>query len=399
MAAADAATQSASAGAGALFMTKATNFEKLSIGAVADASGSTDTVTVDLAALTYTDITSAGATDGDEDVLALTNAASGVLLNITAEGLFTIAVANASTGTADIVNLATNADGNLTIGKVTTANVETVNLSAVDKFVDVSGAFDEFGTAIGDGKDDTNSAQSITLDIDEAVTLNITGSADLTVDILDTNNSGNDIVTTLVDASSFTGKLTLIADGKVSGTTVKGGSGDDTLTADGSGDVLMGGAGKDKLTATALTTLTGGEGNDTFVIGATAVTSSTYSTITDLSSGDTIDINLGVSSGAFTEAATFTSTKVTLSSNATFVEYLNAAAAGTADAESAAVAADEVLVRWFQFNGDTFVVTDREESGGDATGFGADDTVIAITGLIDLSAAAFNSTTGTLTIV
>jgi S-layer protein len=382
MAAADAATQSASAGAGALFMTKATNFEKLSIGAVADASGSTDTVTVDLAALTYTDITSAGATDGDEDVLALSNAASGVLLNITAEGLFTIAVASASTGTADVVNLATDVDGNLTIGKVTTANVETVNLSAVDKVVDVSGAFDEFGTAIGDGKDDTNSEQSITLDIDEATTLNITGSADLTVDILDTNNSGADIVTTLVDASAFTGKLTLIADGKISGTTVKGGSGADTLTADGDNDVLIGGAGNDKLTATTLSTLTGGEGNDTFVLTGT-VGATVFSTITDLSAGDVID----------TAATGFTSTKVNLSNTATFVDYLNTAVA-------AQTTNSTVQALWFQFGGNTYLVIDGNDSNSNsATYEAAEDAVIGITGLVDLSKAEFNVTTGDLTIL
>ena len=184
------------------------------------------------------------------------NATVAIAAGVDGSGSITLAL-DVATGTADSINLSTDVDGNLTVGKVIVANVETVNLSAVDKFVDVSGAYDEFGTAIGDGKDDTNSEQSITLDIDEAATLNITGSADLTVDILDTNNSGADIVTTLVDASTFTGKLTLIADGKLSGTTVKGGSGDDTLTADGDNDVLIGGAGKDKLTATALSMLRG----------------------------------------------------------------------------------------------------------------------------------------------
>ena len=321
------------------------------------------------------------------------NATVEMTAGVDGSGKLTLSLDDA-TGTSDVINIKTNVDGNLTVGQIVVASVETVNLNAVDKFTDVTGAKDEFGSNIADGKDDTNSVQSITLDIDEATTLNITGSADLTVDLQDGNNSGADVKTSMVDASTFTGKLTFIADGVIAGTTVKAGSGNDTLTADGSNDTLIGGAGDDVLTATALTTLTGGTGADTFVIGGTAVTASTYSTITDFSTGDTIDVALGVSNGSLTEGMTFTSTAVVLSENATFAEYLDVAAAGTADAESAAVAADEVLVRWFQFNGDTFIVTDREESGGEATGFGASDTVIAIDGLVDISELALNATTG-----
>lgn len=380
MAAADAATASASAGAGVIFMSKATNFEKLSIGAVADTtSAGVDTVTVDLSALTYSDIISAGATDGDEDILALTNAASGVNLTITAEGLFNVGVKDAATGLADVVNIFSESDGNLTLGTVTTANVETVNITANDKLVDTSGAFNEFGVAAADGKDDTNSVQSLNLTADKATTVNVSGSADLTVDLVSSS------AVTVVNASAMTGKFTLIADGKSTGTTVTGGTGNDTLTGSGNADVLIGGAGDDRIVADTLTTMTGGEGKDTFVMkGAVAATA--FSTITDLSAGDTIDLNNAV--------ATFSTTKLSLVSTATFADYL-AAAVG----EKTAGATTE-NAEWFQFNGNTYIVIDGFVSTADTAGYTAtEDSVIEITGLVDLSKAVFSSTAETLTIV
>ena len=319
-----------------------------------------------------------------------------------------------ATGSSDVINLKTAYDGTLNIGAVVVANVETVNFDATDVFTDVSGATDSYGATIGDGLDDTNSSITITLDIDEAATLNVTGSSDITLDLVGTNNSGADVQTTLVDASALTGKFTLVADGKTAGTTVKGGSGVDTLTASGDNDVLLGNAGNDVLTSAALTTLTGGAGTDTFVVAGiatatllTGIDGSNYSTITDLVSGEIIDIDLEKnSSGVRLEASTFYSTAVSLSANATFAQYLDQAASNTADREASSVQADEVNVAWFQFNNDTFIVIDREEAtvsgttrtDSDASGFGARDTLIALDGLYDLSTATFNGTTGQLII-
>ena len=113
----------------------------------------------------------------------------------------------------------------------------------------------------------------------------------------------------------------------------------------------------------------------------------------DLASGDIIDVSLS------TEGMTWNSTAVSLASNATFVDYLDEAAAGTADADTG-TETDEVLVRWFQFNGNTYMVTDRDDAptGSDASGFGAADSVLEIEGLFDLSTASLNATTGQFTI-
>ena len=367
MAASDAAT----ADANTLFAQNLANFEVLALGVL----GTENIVTSNLG------LNSQVVTNGTTGAATVSGLAANATVTINAAITTSLTAALAvSTGTSDVINLSTNIDGALTAGKVIVASVETVNLSAVDKFVDVSGSFDAFGNAIPNGVDDTNSVQSISLDIDEATTLNITGSADLTVDILDTNNSGADIKTSLVDASAFTGKLTLIADGLIAGTTVKGGSGADTLTADGSSDTLIGNAGNDKLVGTLLTTLTGGAGNDTFVI-ETVTALTTYSTITDLSSGDVID----------TTATNFITTAVSLASSATFSDYATAAivaATGSAGADGAA---------WFQFGSNTYLVVEGDTSGG-ATYDATEDAIVEITGLVDLSAAAFNATNGQFTI-
>ncbi|WP_166485485.1 DUF4214 domain-containing protein [Ruegeria sp. TM1040] len=363
MAADDAETASATAGF------KATNFEKLSIGAVADATAGADTETVNLANLAFTEVTSAGAVDGDEDILALTNAASGLTLNITGEGLFTVGVKDAATNKTDVLNIASNSDGNLALGTVTAANVETININAVDKVVDTTGATDAFGAAIGDGKDDNNSVQTLTVDAGAATTVNVSGSADLDLTV----NTATAL--TAVNASTATGAVTYTANDGT--TTVTGGSGNDNLTAAGDSDVLLGGAGNDKLTAATLTTLTGGEGNDTFVMSG-AVDATKYSTITDLSSGDTID----------TDATAFNSSKVVLAANATFAQYLDAAIVATAAQDDAA--------SWFQFGGNTFIV--NEGTDASVTYNAAEDGIIGITGLVDLSAATFNATNGTFDI-
>ena len=74
-------------------------------------------------------------------------------------------------------------------------------------------------------------------------------------------------------------------------------------------------------------------------------------------------------------------------------QYLDAAVA----ANNAAAAG---FVEWFQFGGNTFVVRDNDDgSSADTTGYTAgEDSVIEITGLVDLSAATFNASTGDLTI-
>lgn len=102
-----------------------------------------------------------------------------------------------------------------------------------------------------------------------------------------------------IDASTASGALTvdLTAQNGVA-VTVKGGSGDDVLSAtvgvNAKVDVLIGGAGHDILVAgTNGATLTGGLGDDLFVLPSASATSgnkeaNTYSTVTDFTAGDVL---------------------------------------------------------------------------------------------------------------
>ena len=364
--------------ASTVFADDITGFEVLKLGALAN---SANIVTNNLG-LSKNVVVAGTASNGAATLSGLDADANITISATVGSGSLTAALKTA-TGTADTINLNTNVDGNLTVGKVVVENVETVNLNSVDKFVDVTGAKDEFGANIADGKDDTNSEQSITLDIDEATTLNVTGSADLTIDLLDTNNSGADVKTSLVDASTFTGKLTFIADGVTTGTTVEGGSGNDTLTADGSNDVLKGGAGDDKIVTTTLTTATGGDGADTYVF-QTVVATTNYSTITDLEVGDTIQLFDATEN-------VFLTTAVTGSSQTSFAQMVDLAiVAATSDT-------NDMEAAWFQFGGNTYIV---QENGANGTTYDASaDGIVEIVGLFDLSTAVFNASTSTLEIV
>lgn len=107
---------------------------------------------------------------------------------------------------------------------------------------------------------------------------------------------------TLIDGSSATGKLIIDAGDATKGMTIKGGSADDVITGSAHGDKLFGGAGDDKLitdTNGFLSTLTGGEGKDTFDVSLTKVAAATDKAalmtkqvvITDFAKGDKVDLS------------------------------------------------------------------------------------------------------------
>jgi Ca2+-binding RTX toxin-like protein len=100
----------------------------------------------------------------------------------------------------------------------------------------------------------TGSASSITTGNNQHKTITVTGDKNLTLAMTDTAN-----VTTKVDASAFTGNLTLSGLGTTD-IDISGGSGNDTVTVAnlGAKDTISGGAGTDTLkTATAITSATG----------------------------------------------------------------------------------------------------------------------------------------------
>jgi S-layer protein len=103
-----------------------------------------------------------------------------------------------------------------------------------------------------------------------------------------------------------------------------------------------------------------------------------YTTITDFSSGDRLSlVDRGVE--------TFNRTKITLGETAVFQDYANLAAAGDG--------ANNAVIRWFQFGGNTYVVQDLST---DSTFKSGTDIIVKLTGLVDLSAATFANGADTL---
>lgn len=331
-----------------------TNFERLLINDNA-------AVTVDLANLGFTNYVT---TSGSSGTLTLNNLASNgtVVLTAAATTSVTVGIKDAATGTADVLNAVLSSSGNLTAGVLTAANVETINISTVDT----------------QAAPQTKNVDTLTLTADKATTVNLSGAADLTLTL-----TGSTKVTS-IDGSTMTGGLTVTSLNTTAATTIKGGSGNDVLTAatGTTADVLVGGAGNDTLVANAgLTTLTGGDGNDVFRIATPSLDVNSYATITDFAAGDLLQI---------AGAASFASAKVTLGDTAVFQDYANAAM----NALVQAVPGTDVAVGWFQFGGNTYVVAD---AGAESTTFvNGQDLVVKLTGLVDLTNASFNNTYDTI---
>ena len=358
------AENAATASGSAAFNTAVTNFEVLSLNAVA-AAADTTVQTVDLSVLTYESVITAGSSVDGDDTLALTGAAEGVTVEVTGAGNFSVALADPAGASDSITIIASGSDSGddadpaeaLEVGEVTAVGIETVNLQST--------------TADDDGAADS----TMTLIATAATTVTVSGEngLDLTLD-------ATSALVDTVDASTMTGNLTVI--GLAATTSITGGSGNDVISSAAANATLIGGAGDDTISLSetgTLSVLTGGAGNDTFTI-AVPVDSALYSTITDLSSGDILDM------GNHADPVTFGAAAITLAGNATFADYLDAAADAAAQ------------ITHFQFGGNTYVVNDaREDDAGTGYVDGvAGDAVIEISGLVDLSTASFNTTTGDL---
>jgi S-layer protein len=309
-------------------------------------------------------------------------------------------------GTSDVVNVAYRATaGFVNYATLTVSNVETLNVSTAD----TSGTVTAFTAPIAAssatkvtvtgnaGIDLSGNSLSTVLETFDASGVTSSGSAgavkfttgNLTVSSTLSGGAGNDVLnanaaqtaTKLVTLNGNGGDDTLTGSATLA-STLNGGAGNDALNGGSGGDTLNGGEGNDTITGGGgLDSITGGAGNDTFVLGAANTSKNVYATITDAAAGDKIDF---VNSGS---AGSFTATKIALADTATFVDFLNAAAASTsADGN----------IKWFQFGGNTFLV---QNNATDATFTDATDVLVKLNGLIDLSTAVIDgATTNVLTI-
>ena len=336
----------------------------------------TDTLAVGNYTDTETSNTTAGvaaAAGAEVPSLTIDNMASGGTLELTAgaagDAGVTVLVKDATTGTADVLNIVTSATSGSNLGTVEADKVETLNVTVKDMDASKTAGVDNVST------------NTLKIDADAAKTINLSGAGNL---VLTFSNDTKEV--TLIDGSTATGKLTVTTvAGDTAATTVKGGSAADTLTAQGANDVLLGGAGNDVLKVVGLAasavTLTGGEGVDQFdVSGFTAANAGAAATITDFTKGETIKF-------ASNANANFASSKVTLIGEATFDNYVTEAAKAAKAASGDATG--NYGVAWFQFNGNTFLVQDNV--GGTAGVFdNGTDIIVKLTGLVDLSASSFN---------
>lgn len=188
-----------------------TNFERLLIN---DAAGNT---TVDLANLGFTNYVTTKGSTGTLTLDKMANNGTVVLTTAPTTGV-TVQVtdaADAVKGTADVLNVVTQViSADIDFGKLTAADVETININADDTKLDDD----------GNGTNDPVETATLTLVATKATKINVTGDSNLAL-----VNTGN-IALTEIDASTLTGNLTATATGK-NGTTIKGGLGNDVLTA------------------------------------------------------------------------------------------------------------------------------------------------------------------------
>lgn len=360
-------------GAEAGFATKITEFERVTI-TKADAG---DDSAVDVTALGNYDYVSVLGSLGALSIEKLVSGGTVNLLGASAgDEVTTVEVTDSAVAenTSDVLNVITTSivDGNADFGEVVAANVETINITTANFVVTPATAVDVH-----------------TLDVTavDATSIVIDGDADLVLD-----NSANVLATT-INASAMTGALTVTLANNAANATVTGGSGNDTLTASTlaavtpGGDILNGGDGNDIFQATAeISTMTGGAGNDTFNIDfSTGI--ATYAHVADFTVGDHL-IMLTVDN-AVTQG--FVSAQTTLNDTADFAawvdEALDTALNGTGGGAGSAA--------WFQYAGNTYVVMD-DATEATATYVAGSDSLVRLTGLIDLSTAAFNGTDGSI---
>lgn len=420
------AALAATASAGTTFAGLVTGFENLVL------TGATNQ-TVDLAALgNYTGVSTAGGNG-----LTLQNLPSGGTLTLTGAGTaYTVANNAFAVNTADVLNVALTASGGpvaFASTGITASGVETINVTVADTQTTPSGAFNDTLTLLG------NSVKAITVAGNAGLTLTAASTALTSLDASGITLGGFSFTSgALAGAStikaSATGANIVDVSAAVGAVTYTGGSGADTVTlgANTKANVLTLGAGTNTVnggTANGSNTVTGGANADTvtlgngnntvdlgnganiFVLGngnntatggtgadqinvgsgvntittgsgggdvisftAVNVNGNSYSTVTDFAGTDVIQLS-GISFGAI--ADTTLAGKITLANTAVFQDFLDAATAGT-------TAAAAGLVRWFTFNGDTYLVVDNSPS---ATYQNNVDFVVKLTGTVDLTGA------------
>lgn len=360
-----------------------TNFERLLINDNA-------AVTVDLANLGFTNYVTNSGSSGQLTLNNLANNGTVVQTAAATSGV-TVAIKDAATGTADVLNYVLSSAAGIAAGKLTANNVETVKLTVTDT-------------------NTTAHEDSLTLAGDKVTTLTIGGNASLDLAIDSTS-----VKLATIDAGAMTGALEVEAAGYVA-MTITGGSGNDTLAASfgatAKADVINGGAGNDTLVAgTNGAKLTGGAGNDIFVLADQAgdgtggtKEANTYTTVEDFTAGDLLQLTYHFNDGVDKSgvATGFNKLEAVLNpATANFSNYVEAAMQQIAAIEQGGGEGEGQAV-WFTFGGSTFVVVESNGDGSGTNVSGAfdngEDLVIELAG-VNGANLSFNSDFGTVGLI
>jgi hypothetical protein len=333
---------------------------------VIDLNGATGTGldAVLLTGSTLTGVSISGATASANYAFSnLVESATGFNVSVTGDNGLTNALGLGFTtasvaGTADVLNYSFAATAGTTIGAgvVTSQGIETINISS-------KGA----NTGLNSLTVVDNAAKSIVVTGEHALSLTVSGQAAASA----TASSA----LTSIDASAATGAVTIttaaVTTGLQSGITIKGGSAADTIVVattnvTGSvGDTVTTGAGNDKVDVTAA------------ALGSNFVSAPQFTTITDFAKGDSIQFAAGITA--------FTTTAVNVTAATSLLGALQIANSATAN-----------TVQWFAYGGDTYVVASAVATGGaQGTALDATDTVVKLSGIVNLATAS--DTAGLLT--
>jgi S-layer protein len=256
------AANAATLSGAATFAASISNFERLSLGALADQTGNQGNVAlaVNMANLdSINHITLAGGAAQDQTGGATVLTAT--ISNLAGGGTFkqtallgtssNVTLTGAFGGASDTFNLeVAGTNGYANVGVLTLASVETLNITTDD--TDTTAATTMF---------------DLNLDATSATTINLSGDAGMTF-----ANGSFTALRTLnasgVTATGAAGVVTITANALLD-TTLTGGAGNDALTGNSGADTLSGNAGNDTLVGAAgADSITGGEGADTITGGA-----------------------------------------------------------------------------------------------------------------------------------
>ncbi|KAB0581507.1 hypothetical protein F7P64_06205 [Campylobacter sputorum subsp. sputorum] len=266
----------------------------------------------------------------------------------------TLEAKDADKSTSDVINLIldpqSTADGlNLSANTVKLQNIETLNLTSLEDSAKSPDAKNQFKVSA-----DAN-----------LETLNVKGNEDT---VLTFANEATGLKT--IDASALTGKLTAdISAARFQATTLKGGSGDDSLKFNSNSKNLV---------------ITGGDGNDTFEVTGDAFENANTKTTTDIAKIADFEKGDKIKIGALEEGKV---AKYDVDGNIDFNENFNkaVAAANTSISKAAYFTYKDVNTG----STDTYVVHSLDGSSG---------TAVKLAGTIDLANATVDAGSDTITL-